>query len=326
MSVADFNFNPTLGAALCGFAVSSVMYGVLSTQVWVYLMQWCSYDKFVKYLVAVIWVLETVDQCFIGHFVYYYTITNYGNPLMLLFGKPVWTVVMQIVLGSVVGTLVKTAFSVRVWRVSGHNYIITLFLLLMTYAQLGLAIYYTYKCFGLSTLEEVSQLKLLASLALGSGVVTDICIAATLCFYLQRLRTNFSKSNAIVRGLTIHAIDTGVVTSALSITTLVLYHIDSTDFRFMAVYFALSKMYATAFLSSLNSRTDIAKNLSSRATDILSDYDLRDTGRQRTTQGNTSFFAAELQVKIDVEQQVDGSSYAIDPWNRDHVAKQGYAI
>ena len=35
---------------------------------------------------------ETIDQAFIGHFVYYYNVTNYSNPIGLLIDKPIWSV------------------------------------------------------------------------------------------------------------------------------------------------------------------------------------------------------------------------------------------
>lgn len=73
---------------------------------------------------------------------------------------------------------------------------------------------------------------MIGSLALGAGVITDISIATALCYYLQQLRTDFSRSishffvfitkfsnrsgifrsNALVRSLTVHAVDTGILT------------------------------------------------------------------------------------------------------------------
>ncbi|KAF7977799.1 hypothetical protein HWV62_2709 [Athelia sp. TMB] len=150
------------------------------------------------------------------------------------------------------------------------------------------------RCFTLATLAEVSQLRLLEP---------------------ESSPTSALRSNAIVRSLTVHAIDTGVVTSVLSITTLILYNFRSTDFRFMAVYFALSKMYATAFLSSLNSRESITRNLSRASEGLSGSYDARATlnmSRQRITKGNTSFFPAEVQV--DVHQDVSDNPYEVDSY------------
>jgi len=313
----NVKFDTTLGAAFCGFAASSVVYGVLCTQVWrYYQLSYHKKDKFYKFLVAAVWLGETIDQAFIGHCVYFYTVTNYTNPLALLVDKPIWTLILQMTVGAVIGCTVKTAFSLRVWRLSSHNFVITTFLLLMTYVQLGLAIWYTIKGFTLANLTELSKGKMVGSLALGFGVTTDISIATALCYYLQKLRTEFSGSNALVRSLTVHAVDTGILTSAFSLATLIRYNVNPNNFIFIALYFMLSKLYSTTFLAAMNARQSVAQGRST------SEYrDARSTDRETglgsklivlsqprsATPGHRHFShesPTEIHMKIDVHQEV----------------------
>lgn len=244
----------TLGAALIGFGVSCAIIGALCVQAFSYFRRYPSDLPAYKLLVAAIWVLEMVDQAFIGHCVYYYTISNYMSPQVMLFGDVIWTLILQLVLGALVGTIVKTCFAMRVWRFSGHNLPITCLILFLTYGQLGLAIAYAVRAFQLNKLLYISNLRTLASLSLGAGALTDIIIALSLSLFLRRLRTGYKSSDSVVNRLTVYAINTGVLTSTISITTLVLYDLYPTNFLFMAFYFVLSKLYAVSFMCTLNTR------------------------------------------------------------------------
>ncbi|KAK7677728.1 hypothetical protein QCA50_019280 [Cerrena zonata] len=54
--------------------------------------------------------------------------------------------------------------------------------------------------------------------------------------------------------MTLYAINTGVLTSAISLTCLILYDIMPDNFIFMGFYFVLSKLYVNSFLAALNTR------------------------------------------------------------------------
>jgi len=302
-----------------------MVYGVLCAQVWrYYRLSFHKVDKFYKFFVAIVWLLETTDQAFIGHCVYFYTVTNFTNPLVLLVGKPPWTLILQVTIGASVGTMVKTAFSLRVWRLSNHNIVLTIFLLLMTFAQMGIAIWYTVTCFTFTTLGDLSKGKTIGSLALGAGVITDISIAFSLCFYLQKLRTEFSRSNALVRSLTVHAVDTGILTSAFSLTTLILYNINPNNFIFISCYFLVAKLYSTTFLAAMNARQSVAQGR------MTSDYRDARSGEPEAglgsklvvlsrgrsgSRGHRHFSRespTEIHMKIDVHQEV--SNPHDGPW------------
>jgi hypothetical protein len=104
-------------------------------------------------------------------------------------------------------------------------------------------------------LDQLRQLKGIATYSLSIGVLTDITIAAVLCYYLQRMRKNSSKADSMAWGLMRRALDTGILTSAFSLTTLAAYRWNPNNFTFLLFYFLLSKLYATTFLAALNTRT-----------------------------------------------------------------------
>jgi len=244
----------TLGAAFCGFAVSCMVFGIYLTQVYAYFDRYPLDRLAYKYLVIVLSLLETVDQCFIGYTVYYYAISNFDSPLVLIVGSVLWSLLLQLLLGAFVGAIVKLCFAMRVWRFSNHNIPLTTLLILLIFAQLGLAIAYTVKAFYLERLVFIDSLTLLATLTLGLGVITDVTTAGSLCFYLRRMRTGHPKSDSLVSTLTRYAVNTGLLTSAVSLCTLVLYNIMPHNFIFVGFYFVLCKMFGISFMTTLNTR------------------------------------------------------------------------
>ncbi|KZT11962.1 uncharacterized protein LAESUDRAFT_160431 [Laetiporus sulphureus 93-53] len=245
--------NATFGAALIGFGASCILLGVLSTQMYTYFRRYPQDRLFYKCLVAALWILEAVDQAFIAYAVYFYLVTNWGV-LEVLLDHVHWSLILQVTLGATAGAIVKACFAMRVWRFSNCNAGITAVILLLVFAQLAMACVYTVKGFQIANLLVLSKLKVIGSISLGLGVATDMVTAVALCYFLRTLRTGYSRDDSLVNSLTLYAVNTGVLTSAISLTTLILYDIMPQNFIFMGFYFALSKLYANSFLATLNTR------------------------------------------------------------------------
>jgi len=243
----------TIGALFVGFGVSSALFGTMCSQGWAYVNRYPLDRPAYKLLVAFIWLLELVDQAFIGHATYYYAISGWGNPLVLI-KKPVWSLILQVTLGAFAGAVVKICFAMRVYRFSQRNIPVTAIIVVLALAQLAFACIYTAEAFQVHSLLEVDKLKVIGSLSLGLGVATDMVTAAALCFFLRNLRTGYTKDDSLINRLTLYAINTGVLSSACSLTALILYDIMPDNFIFMAFYFVLTKLYGNSFLATLNTR------------------------------------------------------------------------
>ncbi|KAG6371580.1 hypothetical protein JVT61DRAFT_9290 [Boletus reticuloceps] len=229
------SFDNTLGALL---------YGVFLVQVYNYYRRYPSDKAGYKAIVVLLLLLETAHQAFIGHTVYWYSITNFLN-IAALFGKPVWSLVFQVLIEAVVAAVVKFFFILRVWRFSYGNMWLTAFLLLLDLGQLGLAIYYTVKIDQLPALPDLVNLRVVGIITLGIGVLNDAGIAIALCYYLQKMRSSHTQSNYLIRNLTLYAVNTGALTSAMSLATLFVYNFMPTNFVFAGCYFVLSKRRGT---------------------------------------------------------------------------------
>ncbi|KAJ2913366.1 hypothetical protein MD484_g7046, partial [Candolleomyces efflorescens] len=138
--------------------------------------------------------------------------------------------------------------------VSKKNVWITGIIVFLIFAQAGLAIAYCVRAFQLRKVEYSKRLQVIATLSLGSGVITDITIALALCYFLRKLKTGFRKSDSLVNMLSIYAINTGVLTSALSATVVILYNVYPSAMYFMGSYFVLANVYGISFICTLNTR------------------------------------------------------------------------
>ncbi|KAM6494506.1 hypothetical protein JOM56_010867 [Amanita muscaria] len=303
----DFNYESTFGALLIGFGLSCVIFGILSIQTFTYFQRYPSDLLAYKLLVASIWVIEVFDQVLIGHATYVYIISRYGDVVSVIATRILWSLVYQTIVGSFVGTVVKTCFALRVWRFSNHSIIITGIILILVFGTFGLAICYAYKCSQLTSILLVNDIKMYGTYALAAGVAADFVTSASLCFFLHRLRTGHKKSDSLVNRLTIYAVNTGGVTGAVSLTTLLLYNISPHTFYFMATFFCLGKVYALSLLCTLHTRktirgrgTDRGGNTTSKAGEVGGIFLVNHQPR-------SSFDVEEIPVKsmhIDVQQEV----------------------
>ncbi|KAF9068563.1 hypothetical protein BDP27DRAFT_782891 [Rhodocollybia butyracea] len=249
----------TLGAAFIGFAVSCLLLGIFISQIIQYLSRYPK-DKLInKVLVAMILLLELGHQGLISHALFYYNISNFARPTVLSPSETViWSIIVQQTVGSITGFIVKMCFAVRVWRFS-QDIIVSGILVVLNFTELALSIAYTFKSFQFDRLEALPNLKSLASFALGCGALTDWLLAASLCFYLHRLRIRENKHiivHNIITTLSIYALSTGFITSAFGIATIICYHFMPANFIFIAIYFVLTKLYGISLLAALNTRRE----------------------------------------------------------------------
>ncbi|KAI0712261.1 hypothetical protein C8Q76DRAFT_845525 [Earliella scabrosa] len=297
--MANDNKDSTFGAAFVGFAASSLCLGILSTQAYSYFKRYPLDKPFYKCLVAGLWLLEFADQILIAHAVYTYLVTNWGHPSILI-AAPVWSLILQITIGVVTGTIVKVLYAVRVWRFSNHNLPVTGLILLLTFGELGVASVYTYQGFHLDSLANIEDMKVIGTLSLALGMATDFVIALALCYFLRRLRTGYRKDDTAVNSLIVYAISTGGLTSLNQAE--IQYNFMPDNFIFMGMYFVLSKVYANSFLAALNTRRVSRGRGTDAETTTVPTFLMVGKITQRT-------------IQLDAENQAE---FAMSPGKSDH--------
>ncbi|KAK7448466.1 hypothetical protein VKT23_013728 [Stygiomarasmius scandens] len=140
---------------------------------------------------------------------------------------------------------------------SNRNYFITTVLVGLSLGHLATSIVFTVQAFHLPTVPAVANLRVMGTIALGLGAATDILTALSLCYFLSKLRTGHKSSDTLVDSLMRYAVSTGVVTSAVSLTVLILFNVQPHNLIFIGIFFVLSKFYAISFMATLNTRRSV---------------------------------------------------------------------
>lgn len=214
-------------------------------------------------------------------------IRNFANPVALIEHHAVWSLLLQVAVGALSGSIVKVCFALRVWRckflylscrslgaedrhsqpaqywhhrsphASRHcrNECVTSRIICnlvslppVVFAGVYTAQGFTHSDLPLIVLTTSYTEKLWGTLALSAGAATDVLTALALCYYLHKLKTGYSQSDGLVKQLSIFAVNTGLLTSAASLSTLILYNFMPANFIFMSVYFVVSKRASFIFV------------------------------------------------------------------------------
>ncbi|KAJ7208206.1 hypothetical protein GGX14DRAFT_454159 [Mycena pura] len=251
------NLNPTLGAYQIGVLLSSVLFGVLSSQTYVYFTRFPNDLMKTKTLVGFMWICEAGHEICIAASLYGYTITGYGDPETLL--RMPSTFVVAVLLHGIISGAVQGFFAFRIYALSKTLYVPCVCWMLGLLRLVGTAMVLGTGLRG-TLANYLVQWEWLLTVLWISGVVNDTMIAATLAFILYRERNNaFTRMIPLVNKLIRWTIETGIVTSTATCLILICYFAMRTNYIFLAVFVVSSRLYSNSLLASLNSRATLRK-------------------------------------------------------------------
>ncbi|KAI0316658.1 hypothetical protein OF83DRAFT_1283982 [Amylostereum chailletii] len=258
----------TYGSISLGVYASVGFLGITTLQCWLYYLNYPNDSKINKLMVATIWILEFVRNCFAVHAMYHYLVLNWGNPLALL--KSVWSIDVNLLLTAIVQAIVHGYFTWRIYRLSLGNWYITSLIILLAFANFAMSIATygaTISADFIQNIEGVNKLPTdFSTAALSSSIAADLEITCSLVYYLNRNRTEDEYKNntdAILTRLIFYAVNIGVLTSLADIGVLILSPISIASPPHSAHYYALYEVvgnfYANSLLTSLNARKSLSK-------------------------------------------------------------------
>ncbi|KIM45957.1 hypothetical protein M413DRAFT_441013 [Hebeloma cylindrosporum] len=273
-----------------------MLYGVSSVQAWYYFFKYHQDAWYIRTLVGAVWLFETVHQLLISHTVYYYVITHYNHPATL--DRIVWSILLEVLFNGLIGMLVQGFLAMRVWRLSGHNVLLTITVGALVLSCFGCSAAFTVQSLKLHTWAELEQLKGLSMAVNLLGALTDVLIAAALFVFLHRSRTGFKKSDTMISKLIAFTVSTGLLTSICAVASLISILASGHTLIYVAFYFTLGRLYSNSVLATLNARTIIRRI--GENSDELS-FSLQTISK--TAQRNpTSARSTNISIKIDTMQ------------------------
>jgi len=233
-----------------------ILYGVLVGQVLQYYEQYKRDKLWLRYFVLFIFVVESSNTMLDIGMVYEPLILHYGE-VPDLFPTVFVTQPICVVL---VSMPIQFFFAYRINRLTNSLWlpvIICVFALASFAGGLWTAAM-------IVILKEFAKKRLATNAALlwflGS-CVTDVLIASSLVFTLMRSKTGFPSTDSVVNKLIRMTIQTGLVTAVFSILDVICFMVLPETAVNFVWDMALSKLYATCFLSTLNARAAFAERM-----------------------------------------------------------------
>ncbi|KAH0579390.1 hypothetical protein H2248_003529 [Termitomyces sp. 'cryptogamus'] len=145
------HIDANMGSMLIGVIVSAVLLGVSLVQTFYYYLNYPKDRWFLRTLVALTALFDTVHLVLITHTIYHYLVSNYKSVRIVtssyqlanlqLNSKPesmellIWSVLLEALFTGVTGALVQCFYLTRVWLLSNKNKFLTGFILAIVVAN-----------------------------------------------------------------------------------------------------------------------------------------------------------------------------------------------
>lgn len=269
-----FNRNEQLGSLLISLVVSAVMYGITSFQVYVFFRPRDDRPKDSKIMrgfVMFLWFLDTLQQAFFTQGTYWYLVTHFDDPSVLLHSA--WGHTFQVFITAIMDILCQGFLIRRIWNLTPPERkkiaicvvcIITTISLVSFVAMMMIGVIF----FQSTDISQNAQTKprITFYTTLGAGMTADICIAGCLCYQLSKKRPSVPRTKTVIDRVILYTINTCVLTSLIATASFVALAVKPLSMVFVALFCLLSKFYFNTLMATLNSRIALRRRLEAPAT------------------------------------------------------------
>ncbi|RDX51502.1 hypothetical protein OH76DRAFT_1554899 [Lentinus brumalis] len=310
----------SFGAVLVGGLVALFLSGVVFMQVVLYWQLYPSDSKKTKWIVGVVWILDTIHSAMICTANWQNLIVNFGNFEGLDYIT--WSIAVTVALTATTTFLVHCFFSHRIHTLSHGNWYITVPLVTLASVRLVAATVSTTEMILLESFEQfVKRYAYVFTLGLSTSTALDIIITVILCYYLRQRKSGLDRMDRVINMLTLCTVETGMLTCVTTAVALICWVRMSDNLVFLGLHLAISKLYANSLLASLNAR----RSLSNRSGGSRSEgypmpvmfaglYSPRSPIAPWSPQVRSESDPAKpLQVNIEIEQTIRREAFELGP-------------
>ncbi|EIW61832.1 uncharacterized protein TRAVEDRAFT_35274 [Trametes versicolor FP-101664 SS1] len=224
-----------------------LLIGVILAAMYYYFTRYSRDPWSIKFLVIAVWTTDSIHQALISHTVYWYLITEYGNPTALtLLSK---TIIVEVFFNAFTGLFVQSFFAARIWKLSGNKLYLVIPVAMLIAGEFG--------TLQMETFVDLVQIKGLSISINAFAAAGDVTIAAILCTILHYSRTGFSKSNTLINRLMVFAVNTGLLTSVCACLSLITIVALPNTFVYITFFFLVGRMYSNSLMATLNARKSL---------------------------------------------------------------------
>jgi len=209
-------------------------------------------------------ILDALHLAFMIYSLYYYLVTNYANPSVLM--EIVWSSQLEVVVGVVIIYSLHLLYMHRIWIVSkGRSKILPITVSIVVILSLAPSIVVLLATYNCHVYTDLVRVEWAVYLYFGTIVSVDVLIACSLWYLLATSRTGFSSTDSFLTTLITYTINTGCLTSVCSLADLITGITMPTNFIFLAIQLLVAKVYINSFLALLNARYYMQPNKSTNS-------------------------------------------------------------
>ncbi|PIL32266.1 hypothetical protein GSI_05511 [Ganoderma sinense ZZ0214-1] len=254
----------TYGAFLIGTYCALMLYGLVLHQSYHYYRVYAADARWIKALVTVTLILETIVTALNMNAAYNYLVTNYANSDL---ERPLWSLKASF-FPAIVALTCQTFFARRVWLIGRRYRPIVYCSVVLMLAEFALPAACTIKMhvspsrllFQAHNITEALDFSYLVSARNAAATVADSFMTAVLIYSLQRSRTGIKRTDSMINVLVLYAINTGLLISAFNVLCLIFGFVFPQSFTYIAMDLVASRLYANSLLAALTSRKLIAES------------------------------------------------------------------
>ncbi|KAJ3726799.1 hypothetical protein C8R42DRAFT_392520 [Lentinula raphanica] len=245
------NIGETYGGMMVGLLISTLLCGVAGIQAAIFFCAKKTDPLSHKIAVAILWVLDVLQLCFVFNATYFYVVDQVG----IRYPPFVWSLKIQVFMTTLATSLTKLFYMGRLWKlrqfISKWILIGMIFLLVCDYA---LGTVFSYEVFTVDFLHDLLTIsfKPVVLLSMCSTAASDFLVGGALIYVFAKSNTNLSWTNSSLTMLIAYLVNTGIATGLFSVAVIIAYAIGVENPVFIFSEVALPQLYINCCLSMFN--------------------------------------------------------------------------
>lgn len=247
-------FEVTLGPLLLGIFFNTYLYGLLTFQYASYYNTAFNDALWIRLTVFSLLCLDTFHSSSLIYLAWVYAVDDFVNPLAL--ARPVWPYPAWVFVATVTACITQVFLAYRILRLK-KSVALYATVLVLAAAAFIFGIIFGVKVCNVKTMMETGGMSSLISVWLCLEVGVNVLITGILLHSLSQSRTGFQRSDSIINRLMQTTVQTGLLTSVVSVLTLVLYLADR-DTEFYSLFgVPISRLYSNTLMHTLLCREEL---------------------------------------------------------------------
>ncbi|KIN97279.1 hypothetical protein M404DRAFT_160698, partial [Pisolithus tinctorius Marx 270] len=238
------------GPFFIGLTVNIFLYGVLTTQVYLYFTAYKKDRPWLKILVVILYIADTFNCIISIYYIYDALVSHFGDEANLL--RASWGHPRDNLRKGTIGAVVQHFFAWRVYMMTKKVFIV-LAIILCSLVNLAGSLGATIRVAVNPNLSELPRLAVEVTMWLVGAVLADMIIAVSLVWHLRRYKHFYPALTSIINRILRMTVQTGVLTTIVAIIDLACYLTINSGIH-LIFNIPLSKLYTNCMLSSLNAR------------------------------------------------------------------------